>query len=400
MASPDSAQDEFRSGWLRWRLTGLVTVGILSILFILYLGRGALLPIIMSVVVAELLFPIVSSIEGSLPHHSRHPRVARLIAIATIYAAFIAMMAGFLFLTVQPIYVEMREFFQSAPEIYEQAKITVEGWLEDFDRQVPEEMKAQLEEWLQSTGGAIGDAALAILTRTLSGITSTLSVLFGLAVVPFLLFYMLKDKEELVGGMYAMLPDGASRHTRNVLNLVHSVIGSYIRAQIISATIIAVFVYLGLLFLDISYATTLGLLAGVLGLIPIVGAYIGAAPGLLVALATDPEKLPWVALVYVIVQLIESNVVSPRIQGRALRLHPIFIMATLIVASEIAGLWGVLVGVPLVAVARDIFLYFRYEWSDHGGRDSETEELEGPDTPQISAEEPATQTPLVGNVDP
>lgn len=370
------------------------------VLYILYLGRGALLPIIMSIIVAALIFPLVSYIESVLPAHSRHPRVARLVAIAVVYAAFIGVMSGFLFLTVQPLYNEAREFFQTAPDIYDEAQSTVEGWLEDYDRQVPEDVQAQIEEWLRSASGAIGDAALAILTRTLSGITGTVSLVVGLVVVPFLLFYMLKDKEELVGGMYSLLPEGVSRHTRNVLNLVHGVIGSYIRAQLLSATIVGVFVYLGLLFLDVRFALTLGLLAGVLGLIPIVGAYIGAVPGLLVALATDPSKLLWVALVYIVVQLVESNVIAPRIQGRALRLHPIFIMATLIVASEIAGLWGVFVGVPLVAVARDIFVYFYYEWSDHGGPSSELEVSEEPDVPQIADDETATQTPLEGRENP
>ena len=200
--------------------------------------------------------------------------------------------------------------------------------------------------------------------------------------------------------MYAVLPEGASRHTLNVLTLIHGVIGSYIRAQVISASIIGIFVSLGLLILGINYAPTLGMLAGVLGLIPIVGAYIGAVPGLLVALATDPAKLPWVALVYIIVQLIESNVIAPRVQGSALRLHPIFIMATLIVASEIAGLWGVLVGVPLVAVARDIFAYFYYEWSDRDRPSTELEVLEEPDLPEIAEEETATLIPPERGEDP
>ena len=174
---------------------------------------------------------------------------------------------------------------------------------------------------------------------------------------------MLKDKEALSSGMYSALPDGVARHTRNALGLAHEVIGSYVRAQLISASIVGGGVFLGLFLLDVDFAITLGLLAGVLGLIPIIGAIIGAIPGILVVLATDPSKLIWVVLVYLIVQFIESNIISPRIQGRALRLHPIVIMMTLVVASDIFGLWGVLIGVPMVAIARDVFIYFYNEWS-------------------------------------
>ncbi len=378
-----------RSLWMKWRLPGLIAVGILVVGSTLFIARGSLLPIIISVIVAELLFPIVSGLERILPGRERYPGIARLVTIAIVYIAFGALVALLIYLTVQPIIKEVQEFIQVAPQIYEQAKVTTEGWMQAFDQQVPEEVKAQLDGLLQSASGVIGKAALSLLTKTISGVTGTISVVIGLVIVPFLLFYMLKDKEELVGGMYSVLPENVSRHARSVLALIDGVIGSYVRAQLISATIVGVLVFIGLLLLDVSFALTLGLLAGVLGLIPIIGAFIGAVPGLLVALATDPGKLVWVALLYIVVQFVESNIISPRIQGRALRLHPIFIMITLIIASDIAGLWGVLVGVPLVAVARDIFAYFYTEWSSRRGHEGvpEAEDVGLDDQVQVVIED-------------
>ena len=393
MSSPTTTPDAEQSLWMKWRLPGLIAVGILAVVFILYVARGALLPIIISVIVAELLFPIVSFVERLLPGQKRYPQAARLFAIALIYILLFLLIAALLYLTIQPIVKEAQEFIEVAPQIFEQAKATIEGWMEEFDRQVPEEVKAQLEDLLRSASGVIGKAALALLTKALSGLTGTISIIVALVIVPFLLFYMLKDKEELVGGMYSVLPEGVSRHTYNVFTLIHGVIGSYVRAQLISATIIGVFVFIGLFFLDISFALTLGLLAGVLGLIPIIGAVIGAVLGLLVALATDPGKLVWVALLYIVVQFVESNIISPRIQGSAVRLHPIFIMGILIVASDIAGLWGVLIGVPLVAAARDVFVYFYTEWraqGEQGESETELEVVEEADSAEPATEEPAT----------
>lgn len=381
--NPDEIE---KSLWMKWRLAGLVTFGILVVLAILYLARGALLPIFISVVVAEILFPLVSYTERLLPGHRRYPGLARLFSIATIYFAFLALTVALLILTIQPIVSEAQDFIETAPQIYEEAKERIERGLEEFERRVPEDVKAQLEEWLGSASGAIGSAGLSLLTRTISGVTGTVSLVFALGIVPFLLFYMLKDKEDLFAQMYSVLPESVARHTHNVLALIHGVIGSYVRAQLISASIIGTFVFLGLLALDIKFALTLGLLAGALGLIPIIGAYIGAVPGVLVALATDPGKLIWVVLLYLVVQLIESNVVSPRIQGSALRLHPIFIMGTLVIASEVAGLIGVLVGVPLVAVARDIFAYFYKEWSDPGASETGLAEMEEADSTEVAAE--------------
>ncbi len=381
MASQESPDQQTPSLWMRWRLAVLVAVGILIVVFILYSAFGAILPIIISVIVAEVLFPIVAFIEKRLPGHERYPKAARITSIAVVYIAFIAIIVGLILLTIPPIIQEAREFVETVPQIYEDVKATLEDLSERYDQQVPDEIKAQVEEWAQSLGGALGSAALSVGTKTLSSLAGTVSLLFGLAIVPFLLFYLLKDKEELLDGMYSILPENVSRHTHNVLSLIHGVIGSYVRAQAISAAIIGGFVFLGLWALDIKFALTLGLLAGLLGLIPIIGAFIGAVPGVLVALATDPSKLIWVVLLYIVVQFIESNIISPRIQGSAVRLHPIFIMSTLVVASSIGGLWGVLVGVPLVAASRDVFVYFYKEWS------AAAESSDQPNPEEESAEE-------------
>ena len=126
-------------------------------------------------------------------------------------------------------------------------------------------------------------------------------------------------------------------------------------------------VFIGLSILGIKFAAILGLLAGLFGLVPIIGPLLGAVPGLLVTLASSPSQVIWVALVYVIVQLLENNLISPRIQSSAVRLNPAIIVAILVVSSEVAGLWGVIIGVPLVAAARDVFVYFYKEWDTVNG---------------------------------
>ena len=388
MAQADDT-DSAHSLWERCRLPGLVAVAVVTVAVVLYAALGSIVPLIVSVILAELLFPIVSYIETRLPGYRRYPSAARLVSIAVVYLVSFAAVAFLIYISFQPIVEETRHFIEDVPRLFESAKATFEEWSEEFDREVPEEVRGQVEEWLRSAGGVVGDAALSILNKTISRVTSTISVLFGLVVVPILLFYMLKDRERLSGDMYSALPDGVARHARNALGLAHEVIGSYVRAQLISASIVGGGVFIGLFILDVDFAITLGLLAGVLGLIPIVGAILGAVPGLLVVLATDPSKVIWVALVYLAVQFVESNIISPRIQGRALRLHPIVIMTTLVIASDLFGLWGMLIGVPMVAIARDVFTYFYREWSGANSAVGSVEvvvETGAPDPPAESNE--------------
>ena len=97
-------------------------------------------------------------------------------------------------------------------------------------------------------------------------------------------------------------------------------------------------------------------------MLPVVGPILGAIPGLLVTLATSPEKFFWVLILYVAVQQVENALLVPRIQGQAVHLHPVVVMVVLIVGSEVAGIWGMIVAVPLAGVAKDVFAYFLSEW--------------------------------------
>ena len=126
MASQESSDQQTPSLWMRWRLAILVAVGILIVVGILYSAFGALLPIIISIIVAEVLFPIVAFIESRLPGHERYPKAARIFSIAVVYIAFIAIIVGLILLTIPPIVQEAREFIETVPQIYEDVKATLE----------------------------------------------------------------------------------------------------------------------------------------------------------------------------------------------------------------------------------------------------------------------------------
>ncbi len=368
MSSPTAEHDVKPSLWMKWRMPGLVAVGILIVVLILYIARGALFPIIISIVLAELLYPFVEFVERWLPGRRRFPGVARVISIALIYLVFLVIVAGILYLTLSSIISEGREFIEAAPRLYEQARVSVEKWYSEFSDRVPPEFMEQIQELLESGSGSLASAAKSIVVKTISGVVSTISLIIGLIVVPILLFYLLKDKDELLDGMYSPLSPGVERHTRNVLGIVHKVIGSYIRAQLISVSIVGIMVFVGLTLLGIEFALILAILAAVFAIIPIVGAIIGAVPGVLIALANSPDKVIWVVLVYVVAQLIESNIITPRLQANAVRIHPVIVMAILVIAADIAGIWGMIAGVPLTAAARDVFVYFQRQWSENRGQ--------------------------------
>jgi predicted PurR-regulated permease PerM len=214
-------------------------------------------------------------------------------------------------------------------------------------------------------------------------------MVIGLAVVPFMLFYLLKDRETAVSGIYSLMPSEARRHAVNVVAIVNRVVGAYIRAQLTLGVIVGVVVSLGLFLLGIKFSMLLGIVAGVTELIPIIGPLLGAIPGVFVTLATAPEKVLWVVLLYAGVQAVENVVLVPRIQGHAVGVNPAIIMVALMVGSEAAGLWGVFLAVPVTAVGRDIFNYFHAEWS----KPPEPQGLSGAEDDE-SADDDSEKTPV------
>ncbi len=336
---------------------------------VLYIARGALFPFVITIVLASVLHPAVLYLEQRMPGRRKMPGLSRVVSILAIYVVSAAVFAGILFVTIPPLHAESQELIRSFPELYEGARDTVEGWSDDVTEQIPVELRNQFEEAVSGGGDVLSDATQGVIQRTVSGVSNAVTVVIGIAMVPFLLFYILKDREEVVGGVYSMLSPGGRTHARNVVSIVNKVIASYVRAQLLSAAIVGVLVYIGLAILGVEYAAILGLLAGLFALIPIIGPLLGAVPGLLVTLANSPEQVVWVALVYVVVQVVENYVISPRIHGHAVRLNPVAIMVTLVVASEIAGLWGVIVGVPLVAAGRNVFVYFHEQWNTGQGEE-------------------------------
>ncbi len=389
---PPPQQPQSRNGasalWVRWRLSLLIAAATLGILYALYLARSALFPFIISLIVADLLFPFVKRVENRIPFRERHPNIARILTVLVIYALFVAVMTAVLWVTIPPLVTQGRQFAEQIPQIYESARNALEVMSQDLETRfsLTEDVRNQVDMWVSQTGTALANAARGMLGRILSGASNILTLLVGLLVVPFVLFYLLRDGERLRDGFIRMVPPPGREHAGNVLGIVHSVVRSYVRAQLTSAVIVGTLVWAGMALLGVPFALTLGLLAGIFGLIPIIGPILGAVPGVLVALSNDPGQIIWVIVAYTAVQLIENNLLSPRIHGKAVRLHPVLIMAILVIASQLMGIWGVLIGVPLTAVMRDVFVYFHECWSENVG-DGDENDNGAPQAPRTEDEE-------------
>ena len=367
----------------------LVAASLVIVVGLLVLVRGALFPFVLSGALAYLLHPIVRALESWMPWRERWPGASRIASILSIYIVAVAVLVGALAVIIPPTFRQATEFIDQVPDLFSRARTTVEGWSEEYTDRIPPDVREQIEQSLESSGSVLLAASRTVLAKTVGAAYNTLTAVIGLAVVPFMVFYLLKDREAAVGGFYSLLPADARRHTRNVVAIANRVLGAYVRAQLTLAVVVGVLVFFGLFALRIKFSALLALAAGLFELVPVIGPLLGAIPGVLVTLATSPGDLLWVILLYVAVQLVENALLVPRIQGQAVDIHPAIIMVTLVVGSEAAGLWGVILALPLAAVSRDVFKYFYQEWGPaaasigaaQGVEDSEApgEAPDGPD---------------------
>jgi predicted PurR-regulated permease PerM len=147
-----------------------------------------------------------------------------------------------------------------------------------------------------------------------------------------------------------------------VLDTVNRVIGGYIRGQLTLSTLVGVLVGVSMAVLSIPYAILLGFLAFVLEFIPFLGVLISGAACVLVALTQGVVKALIVLAVFVIIHVIEGDVVGPRIVGSAIGLHPAISIIALIAGAELFGLWGALFAAPIAGVTQAVTVAFWREW--------------------------------------
>lgn len=344
-----------------WRLISL-GLGIIIVLWVLYLLRTVILPFATGLVLAYLLMPAVSWLEGKLPPQGKWPGFKRVFSVLVAFILLICIIGGFAYFIVTAVIDASVTLLESAPYFMGKSLYQVQQWLEGIREQLPPEIRQELDKALLEGGLALGRYIRDALLGGIESLPRTLNAILGFAALPFFLFYILKDSERLKRGFASAMTPGIAEHARNVVTIVERVLGRYIRAQIMLGVIVAYFSFIGLMLLKVPFTMALALLAGITELIPILGPWIGGGIAVIVTLALAPEKAIWVAVLFVGIQLVENSLLVPKVQSAYLHIHPAIMIVLLVFAAYIAGFWGLLIIGPLVATLVEIFKYVRDDY--------------------------------------
>lgn len=214
-----------------------------------------------------------------------------------------------------------------------------------------ENIKEEITDYVSENSNEIMQTTLGVASSVIGTITSiVLGIVFAI--------YVLLKKEELSRQiqkiMRAYLPERKQKKIKEICNLSNKTFGNFISGQCLEALIIGILCFIGMLLLQIPYASTISVLVGFTALIPVFGAFIGTFFGAFLILMVDPIKALVFIIFILLLQQVEGNLIYPKVVGKSVGLPGIWVMVAVTIGASVAGILGMLISVPLCSVLYSI----------------------------------------------
>lgn len=333
----------------KWRWLFVISISVLSI-WLLASVRSILSPFFVAIVLAYLLVPIVEMLIRK--------GVGRRTAIAIVFLGIIGSLAVTIFLLIPKLYLELSKLTSVLPDTMAAFEQKLQEFRSNFQAAgLPHQVLTLLDEHL----GQGQTFLVQWLDNFLDDIPKILTSMSLLILSPVIAIYLLVDWQKLQGGLLRIVPQRRRVAWQRLIQDISYIVRSYIRGNILVALIVGILTGIGVKIVGMDFALIIGVLCGLFDLIPYFGPLIGAIPAVLLGLVVSPFMAIKVLIVILIVQQLESSVISPKLMGDSVGLHPLWIIFALLAGGEIAGFWGILLAVPVAAVIRVIIRHI-YLW--------------------------------------
>ncbi|AKG53634.1 hypothetical protein DGWBC_0971 [Dehalogenimonas sp. WBC-2] len=341
-----------------WRMIVFLIV-LLTFFALVYTLRSVLLPFLLGLLLAYIIHPLILLLEkhSTFPKRlEKHKRLIIVISVLLVLLTLIVLVASYMVAT---LINTVNELLNNGSQIFAAVTNYFSNLLDSVRSQFSPDIQARIDEFIASAAGDLGNAIQNIFSRSFELVPNTIGFIFGFAALPMFLFYLLKDWEKLTQALYHGLPGLAAVHTRNVLSIIGNVLGRYIRAQLLLGSIVGSLSFIGLLLMKVNFglALLLAIVAGLFEMVPTIGPWISGLFAVVIILATYPDLLIWVIGLFLMIQLLENNLLVPRVQGQLLHIHPAIALLLLVLGAYLAGFWGILLAIPLMATVVRLFQY-------------------------------------------
>lgn len=319
----------------------------------LLIGR-MIFPFFVSAIIAYILHPIVRYLEKK--------KIPRPMAILFIYAIFIGALLLVVFKGTPYMLREGQQLLEQLPQMANTYSSFASG-IHEKTEVLPITFQQKVVEWLEN-----GEQFIAEYIAKIGDVLKhVVDWLFLLIVIPFIVFYMLKDVSLIHKAIWYITPDHLRNEGKKLARSIDESLGNYIRGQLFVCFIVGTLAYIGFLIIDMPYAMILAFFVGLTNVIPYFGPIIAIFPVMFIALTESFRLFIYAIIVNIVVQIIEGNIVSPLIVGRSIRMHPALIIFALVVGGELGGVMGLILSVPILTVLKVILLHVRREIRERKG---------------------------------
>lgn len=321
----------------------LAVLLLFGFLVVIYLG-DMLAPVLASLVIAYLL-------EGLIGLMQRRG-VPRLIGVWTAFLLFIVVLVFLIFGLVPLLSTQVAQFVQELPRMI----ATGQGAIMQLPERYPDYInQQQLADLLNSIRAEIATAGQSLLAFSLSSITSVVTLVVYLVLLPLLVFFFLKDKQLILDWVCSYLPKDR-RLASSVWEEVNDQLSNYVRGKFWEILVVGMVSYITFEAMGLQYAMLLGALVGLSVIVPYIGAAVVTFPVAIIAFfqwGTGNEFI-YLMVAYGIIQALDGNVLVPLLFSEAVNLHPIAIIVAVLVFGGIWGVWGVFFAIPLATLVKAV----------------------------------------------
>ena len=298
----------------------------------------------------------------SFPVRALSHLMPRWLAILLTYLLLVGLLILALLILVPMLVGQLRGLISSAPNIANSADRLARDLLQPLaDRNLlsgasPEQV---ISDALDRLSNRAQDLARNFLGGLLGFFSTAVNFGVNLLGALFVSVYLLLDVKRIKAAYLRALPHRYRRDGLELWNDEGASLSRYLSGLALDLVIQGALTTIALLILGVPYAILLGVVVSVTAIIPYAGAFIGAVPGVIVAFFVSPTTGVLAVLVYIAIQQLDGNFIMPRIQGEVLRVHPIIVLLAIVIGGGLGGLVGIIVSVPLLAVLRVLFDFFR-----------------------------------------
>lgn len=322
--------------------TVIFLILILSIIFIIYISRSIIAPLLFSLAVAYMLNPLVKA----LTNRGLGKRISVLICLLLLCGVIVIM----IYFIIPGIIRDVMGILYNSDEY----KVSIEKYLGSIKL---DGMPAYLKNVLNSTLIKVENMGLEYLNNFFNSLLDFTMELPTYALTPVLIYYFLIDSEHFLRLIRNFIPINIRKKASELWNEVDRVLSAFIRSQLILSLVISIMTFAAMLILKIKFPLMIAVINGITNIIPYFGPVIGFIPAFFASITQSLEKALLVAVAFIIIQQVESDLIAPKLMGETLGIHPVFIMLIIILGGKYFGGWGLVLSVPLAAIVKVIASY-------------------------------------------